>query len=139
MFRDHGYTGYDKEMGGDHGNTGRAEQVVSRRWVVTTAIQGGQRRLCQGDGCCPQIYSVGRAGRIKEMGGFHGYTGRAEHGVSSRCVVNTAIQEGQSSESQGDGWSPRLYRAAEQGVSTTCVVTTAIQGGQSLENQRHVW
>ena len=50
------------------------------------------------------LYRKGRAVSLKEKGGDHGYTGRAEQGVSRIWGVTTAVQGGQSREGQGDGW-----------------------------------
>ena len=47
---------------------------------------------------------MGRAGIVKEMGGKHSYTGRAEQGGSMRWVVTTAIPGMQSREYKGDQW-----------------------------------
>ena len=67
-----GRAGSVKEMGSDHSYPGRADQGVSRRWVVTMAIQGGQSSECQGEVWGPLLYREGRAGIIKEMGSDQG-------------------------------------------------------------------
>ena len=105
-------------MGGEHCSTVMAEQVVSRRWLVNTAILGGQSRECQEDGWWSLLYRYGRAGRFKEMGGDHVYKGRAEQGVSRRWVVTWLYRNGRAGSFKEMDGDHGYTRRAEEGVST---------------------